>query len=41
LLVACAPDAVTEVLSIFLQQGFGHVSVVGEMVDEPVGVTVI
>ncbi len=32
LLVACAPEAVTEVLSIFLQQGFGHVSVVGEVV---------
>ena len=37
LLVACAPDTVTEVLSIFLQQGFAHVSVIGEAVDgEPV-----
>ncbi|MDR2187242.1 MAG: selenide, water dikinase SelD [Azonexus sp.] len=32
LLVACAPEAVTDVLSIFLQQGFGHVAVIGEMV---------
>ncbi|PKO89430.1 MAG: selenide, water dikinase SelD [Betaproteobacteria bacterium HGW-Betaproteobacteria-10] len=31
LLVSCAPDAVTEVLSIFLQQGFTHVSVIGEV----------
>jgi selenide,water dikinase len=40
LLVACAPDTVTEVLSIFLQQGFSHVSVVGEFKDGPVGVVV-
>ncbi|HSG21989.1 MAG TPA: selenide, water dikinase SelD [Azonexus sp.] len=33
LLVACAPDTVTEVLSIFLQQGFSHVSVIGEMLE--------
>ena len=32
LLVSCAPDTVTEVLSIFLQQGFSHVSVIGEIV---------
>ena len=32
LLVSCAPDTVTEVLSIFLQQGFSHVSVIGEVV---------
>lgn len=32
LLVSCAPETVTEVLSIFLQQGFSHVSVVGELV---------
>lgn len=39
LLVVCAPESVTEVLSIFLQQGFGHASVVGEVVaagPEPV-----
>ncbi|MDR2838119.1 MAG: selenide, water dikinase SelD [Azonexus sp.] len=37
LLVSCAPEAVTEVLSIFLQQDFSHVSVIGEMLagDEP------
>ncbi len=33
LLVSCAPDTVTEVLSIFLQQGFSHVSVIGEIVE--------
>lgn len=31
LLVSCSPDTVTEVLSIFLQQGFAHVSVIGEV----------
>ena len=33
LLVACAPELVTEVLSIFMQQGFEHAAVIGE-VDE-------
>ena len=33
LLVACAPDTVTEVLSLFLQQGFSHVSVIGEVLE--------
>ena len=33
LLVSCSPDTVTEVLSIFLQQGFSHVSVIGEVVE--------
>ncbi len=32
LLVSCAPETVTEVLSIFLQQGFDHASVIGEVV---------
>ena len=41
LLVACAPDTVTEVLSIFLQQGFTHVSVIGEVSDGAVGVSVV
>lgn len=41
LLVACAPDAMTEVLSIFLQQGFSHVSVVGEFFEGGSGVNVI
>ena len=33
LLVACAPELATEVLSIFLQQGFEHAAVIGEIVD--------
>ena len=33
LLVACAPDTVTEVLSIFLQQGFERASVIGEVIE--------
>ena len=40
LLVSCAPDTVTEVLSIFLQQGFSHVSVIGEMLEGDPGVKV-
>jgi len=32
LLIACAPEVVTEVLSVFLQQGFDHASVIGEIV---------
>ncbi len=31
LLVSCAPGVVTEVLSIFLQQGFDHAAVIGEL----------
>jgi selenide,water dikinase len=41
LLVSCSPDAVTEVLSIFLQQGFSHVSVIGEMLEGPAGIEVV
>ncbi len=40
LLVSCSPETVTEVLSIFLQQGFSHVSVVGEIVEGTPVVTV-
>jgi selenide, water dikinase len=40
LLVSCGPDTVTEVLSIFLQQGFSHVSVIGEMQPGAAGVDV-
>ncbi len=40
LLVSCAPDTVTEVLSIFLQQGFSHVSVIGEVLEGAVGIDV-
>ncbi len=43
LLIACAPEVVTEVLSIFLQQGFDHAAVIGEVGEavpgrRPVGV---
>ena len=31
LLVSCTAETLTEVLAIFLQQGFGHVSVIGEL----------
>ncbi len=41
LLVSCSPGEVTEVLSIFLQQGFTHVSVVGEMLEGEPGVEVV
>jgi selenide,water dikinase len=41
LLVACAPDSVTEVLSLFLQQGFSHVSVIGEVAEGEPGIDVI
>jgi selenide, water dikinase len=41
LLISCAPDAVTEVLSIFLQQGFSHVSVIGEFGTGEPGVDVV
>ncbi|MDD2742504.1 MAG: selenide, water dikinase SelD [Rhodocyclaceae bacterium] len=40
LLVSCAPDTMTEVLSIFLQQGFTHVSVIGELAEGKVGIDV-
>jgi selenide,water dikinase len=41
LLVACAPDTVTEVLSLFLQQGFSHVSVIGEVAEGEPGIDVV
>jgi selenide,water dikinase len=41
LLVSCSPDTVTEVLSIFLQQGFTHVSVIGEMGEGEAGIDVV
>jgi selenide,water dikinase len=31
LLIACAPEVVTEVLSVFLQEGFDHATVIGEL----------
>ncbi len=33
LLVSCAPEVVTEVLSIFLQQGFEQATIIGEIVE--------
>ncbi len=41
LLVSCAPDTVTEVLSIFLQEGFNHAMVIGEMAEGESGVSVV
>ena len=41
LLVSCSPDTVTEVLSIFLQQGFSHVSVIGEVLKGKPSIEVI
>jgi selenide,water dikinase len=41
LLVSCTPETVTEVLSIFLQQGFPHVSVIGELGEGISGVDVV
>ena len=40
LLISCAPEVVTEVLSIFLQQGFDHAVVIGEIVEGPARVRV-
>lgn len=41
LLVSCSPDTVTEVLSLFLQQGFSHVSVIGELGVGSPGIDVV
>ncbi len=41
LLVSCSADTVTEVLSLFLQHGFSHVSVIGEMAEGEPGIDVI
>jgi len=40
LLISCAPEVVTEVLAIFLQQGFDHVAVIGEVIEGKVQVSV-
>lgn len=40
LLVACAPDAVDAVLSVFRAEGFGHAAVVGQMHEGPATVRV-
>lgn len=39
LLVSCGAGAVDEVLSIFRQQGFTQAAVIGEVSEEPVGLT--
>jgi selenide,water dikinase len=41
LLVACAPEVVTEVLAIFLQEGFDHATVIGEVSEGRPQVSVI
>lgn len=41
LLVSCAPESVTEVLSLFLQQGFSHVSVIGEISEGEPGIDIV
>ena len=41
LLVSCTPETVTEVLSLFLQQGFSHVSVIGELAEGEPGIDVV
>jgi selenide, water dikinase len=40
LLVACAPDAVDEILAVFHRQGFGHASVIGSLAAGQAGVSV-
>ncbi len=41
LLVACAPEVVTEVLAIFLQEGFDHATVIGEVAEGKPQVSVV
>jgi len=40
LLVACAPDAVEQVLAIFHAEGFAEATVIGEMAEGSTGVSV-
>ena len=40
LLVACAAESVSQVLSIFQAQGFKYACEIGRLVDGPAGVTV-
>ena len=37
LLVSCAPDAVSEVLSVFQRHGFGHAAVIGSVIAQGAG----
>jgi selenide,water dikinase len=41
LLVTCAPEVVTEVLAIFLQEGFDHATVIGEVSEGKPQVSVL
>jgi selenide,water dikinase len=41
LLVACAPDSVDEVLTIFRGEGFASAAVIGEIESGPPGITVV
>lgn len=41
LLVSCAPEVVTEVLAIFLQEGFDHAAVIGEVAEGKPEVSVV
>ncbi|EXI72515.1 MAG TPA: selenide, water dikinase SelD [Candidatus Accumulibacter phosphatis] len=41
LLVACAPEVVTEVLAVFLQEGFDQATVIGELGEGKPQVTVV
>jgi selenide,water dikinase len=41
LLIACAPEVVTEVLAIFLQEGFDHATVIGEIAEGKPQVSVV
>ncbi len=41
LLVACAPEVVTEVLAIFLQDDFDHAAVIGEICEGKPRVSVV
>ena len=41
LLVACAPEAVTEVLACFQAQGFHRAAVIGDLEMGPAGVSVV
>jgi selenide,water dikinase len=41
LLVACAPQAVDEVLAIFRREGFDRAEVIGELAEGQTGVSVV
>ncbi|MBK7325145.1 selenophosphate synthase [Candidatus Propionivibrio aalborgensis] len=41
LLISCAPEVVTQVLAVFLQQSFDHAAVIGEIVEGKPGIRFI